>query len=140
MKILGIDFGSKRIGLAISDESLTLARELAILSPKEFWEQIDGIVSQESIERVVIGLPLNMAGGQTDSTRLVSEFADQLAEHTGVPQEFMDERLSSSMAESIAPSHGKSGKGKRKSLDSLAAQIILQNYLDKHSKEGKEDK
>lgn len=123
MKILGIDYGSKRVGLAISDESFTLARELTILSPKEFWEQIEELVKAETISRIIIGLPLNMSGGQTETTRNVQEFADRLEEKLRLPVEYMDERLSSQMAENMP--------GGKKNVDSLAAQIILQNYLDK---------
>lgn len=123
MKVLGIDYGSKRVGIAISDESLTLARELTILSPKEFWEQIESLVKREEISRIIIGLPLNMSGGQTESTRRAQEFADKLEDQLHIPIEYMDERLSSVMAGNLP--------GGKKNVDSLAAQIILQNYLDK---------
>ena len=123
MKILGIDYGSKRVGLAISDETHTLARELIILSPKEFWQQIEKLCEDEVVSKIVIGLPLNMSGGQTDTTRSVQEFADKLEEKLDIPVEYMDERLSSVMAGNVP--------GGKKNIDSLAAQIILQNYLDK---------
>lgn len=123
MKILGIDYGSKRVGIAISDESHTLAREYNILSPKEFWETIEQLCKDEEIGKIVIGLPLNMSGGQTDTTRNVQEFADKLEEKLGIAVEYMDERLSSVMAGNLP--------GGKKNVDSLAAQIILQNYLDK---------
>ncbi len=122
MKILGIDYGTKRVGLAISDETQTLARELSILSPKEFWQQVEGLVEQETIERIVIGLPLNMSGEPTQSTLAAQEFAGKLQKLFTIPVEFMDERLSSVMAE---------GMGRKTNVDSLAAQIILQNFLDR---------
>lgn len=124
MRAVGIDFGTKRIGLAISDESQTLAREYGIYSPKEFWQQIAGIVEKEGVTQIVIGLPLNMSGDSTDKTRQVQEFSDQLQQRLTVPVEFMDERLSSVMAGKLP--------GGRDNVDSLAAQIILQNYLDKN--------
>ncbi len=123
MRVLGIDYGTKRIGLAVSDESQTLAREFNIFSPQEFWQKIGSMIGQESIERIVIGLPLNMTGEQTDKTREVEEFSERLQVTVPVPIEFMDERLSSVMAENLP--------GGQKNIDSLAAQIILQNYLDK---------
>lgn len=123
MKILGIDYGTKRVGLAISDETQTLARELNILSPKEFWWGIEALIADEAIERIVIGLPLNMSGGSTQSTEAAQEFSDELQKRfPDIPLEFMDERLSSVMAESL---------GRKKDVDSLAAQIILQNFLDR---------
>ncbi len=123
MKILGIDYGTKRVGLAISDETQTLARELNILSPKEFWWGIKDLIESESISRIVIGLPLNMSGEATHSTEAAQKFYDELQlRFPEIPLEFMDERLSSVMAESM---------GRKKDVDSLAAQIILQNYLDR---------
>lgn len=123
MRILGIDYGSKRVGLAVSDETHTLARELVILSPKEFWQKIEEVVAAEEISRIIIGLPLNMSGEQTETTRNVQEFADKLEAKLNLPVEYMDERLSSVMAGNLP--------GGKKDIDSLAAQIILQNYLDK---------
>jgi putative Holliday junction resolvase len=122
MKILGIDYGTKRIGLAISDESQTLARELSIVSPKEFATGIDGIIADEGVAEIVVGLPLNMDGGDTDKTREAREFARQL-EKKSLSVHLVDERLSSAMAANAA--------GTEKNIDSLAAQMILQTYLDR---------
>ena len=124
MKILGIDYGEKRIGLAISDETQTLARELDILSPKEFWKSLNLLILNHSISKIVIGWPLNMSGGETQKTKEVESFKLKVESQTGLPVDIMDERLSSQMAEHI--------KGNKKDLDSLAAQILLQNYLDKN--------
>ncbi len=124
MRILGIDYGEKRIGLAVSDESQTLARELMILSPKEFWQQLNQLVSSQQISKIVIGWPLNMSGEETQKTKEVESFKLKVESMTGVKTETIDERLSSQMAQNIS--------GEKKDLDSLAAQIILQNYLDKN--------
>jgi putative Holliday junction resolvase len=124
VKILGIDYGEKRIGLAISDESLTLARELDILSPKEFWDQIHQLVQEHQISTIVIGWPLNMSGEETKKTLEVKDFKEKLEKLIEIKVEIMDERLSSQMAEKIS--------GRKTDLDSLAAQILLQNYLDKN--------
>ena len=124
MKALGIDYGEKRIGLAISDESQTLARELAILSPKEFWEQILSVIETNQITQIVLGWPLNMSGEETKKTLEVKEFKSELENKTGLNIEIIDERLSSQMAQNLP--------GGKQNVDSLAAQIILQNYLDKN--------
>lgn len=124
MKILGIDFGTKRIGLAISDETKSFAREFGILSPKEFWQQIGELVQKEEIEKIVLGLPLNMSGEDSEKTTEVRSFKDKLEVDINLQIEFMDERLSSSMAGDLP--------GGRKDIDSLAAQIILQNFLDRN--------
>lgn len=126
-KILGIDYGEKRIGLAVSDESLTLARELEILSPNEFWKQILNLIAEHNLNLIVLGWPLNMSGEQTEKTKEVEKFKLKLEAKTGLKVEVMDERLSSQMAENLP--------GGRKNVDSLAAQIILQNYLDKNRHE-----
>ena len=138
-KILGIDYGEKRIGLSISDETLTFARELEILSPKEFWDRIKPIIEEHQVVQIVLGWPLNMSGQATEKTREVESFRNELLKklsarggsasgrkvesETGLPVEITDERLSSQMAQTII--------GGNKDLDSLAAQILLQNYLNK---------
>lgn len=123
-KILGIDYGGKRIGLAISDESQTFAREFGILSPKDFWQQINQLILDNQINLIVLGWPLSMSGEDTKKTKEVASFKEQAASKTGLPVEIIDERLSSQMAENIS--------GDKKDLDSLAAQIFLQNYLNKN--------
>jgi len=124
MRILGIDYGEKRIGLAISDESQTFARELSILSPKEFWRQIKTVIAENQISKIVLGWPLNLAGEETEKTKEVAGFKVQVARETGLQIETIDERLTSQMAQNISRS--------KKNLDSLAAQILLQNYLNKN--------
>lgn len=123
MKILGIDYGEKRIGLAISDESLTFARELKIFSPKVFWMKIGQLIAEEEIGKVVLGWPINMAGKETKKTQEVKGFKQELENNFGVEVDIMDERLTSVMAKHLP--------GGKKNIDSLAAQILLQNYLDK---------
>lgn len=148
MKYLGIDYGEKRIGLAISDESLTLARELAILSPTDFWKQILPIIETNQITKIILGWPLNMSGRLTEKTKEVENFRQKLLKKlsarggslprrqagasggkveskTGLPIEIIDERLSTSMTKNLPGGHT--------DKDSLAAQIILQNYLNRES-------
>ncbi len=125
MRILGIDFGTKRIGLAVSDELLMLAREVGILSPAEFWKALPGLVQEHELQEIVVGLPLGMSGQDTQKTTEAKEFAEKVHQIAGVPVILIDERLSSQMAEHLP------GAGAR--VDGLAAQIILQNYLNKKS-------
>lgn len=122
MKILGIDFGEKRIGLAISDESQTLAREFGILSPQEFWRQIGTLIVEHQVKIAVVGWPLNMSGVPTNKTQQTEDFKKELEKRTGLKVMLMDERLSTVMAKSLP--------GGKKNVDSFAAQIILQNYLN----------
>jgi putative Holliday junction resolvase len=124
MKVLGIDYGEKRIGLAISDETRTFARELDILSPKEFWSSVNQLIENHQIIKIVVGWPLNMSGQETKKTLEVKSFKEKLEKQLKITVEIMDERLSSQMAEHLP--------GGKKNVDSLAAQIMLQNYLDKN--------
>lgn len=124
MKILAIDFGTKRIGLAISDETQTLAREYDIWSPEKFWQEIEALLESEGVEKVVVGLPLNMSGELTQKSEEVQAFNDELQKRISIPVEMVDERLSSVMAEQIS--------GQQSGIDSLAAQIFLQSYLDRN--------
>lgn len=128
MKILGIDFGTKRIGLAISDETQTLARELEILSPQEFWGKIEKLLAEEEIEKIVLGMPINMSGEVTQKSKEVQDFSDELQSRISTPVEMVDERLSSVMAENLSGQMS----GSHEQIDSLAAQIFLQNYLNQN--------
>jgi len=123
MKILGIDYGEKRIGLAISDESLTFARELEILSPKAFWMKVGQLIAEEGVGKIVLGWPINMAGQETQKTQEVKGFKEELEKNFEVEVDVTDERLTSVMAQHLP--------GGKRNIDSLAAQILLQNYLDK---------
>ena len=123
-RILGIDFGEKRIGLALSDEGQQFAFEMDIWSPQEFFENIKALLIEKDIEKIVIGLPLNMQGEHSAKTKEAIEFKENLQKEVTVPVEMIDERLTSQMAASIA--------GTSKNIDSLAAQIFLQNYLNKN--------
>lgn len=122
MRVLGIDYGTKRIGLAISDETQTLAREYDILSPAKFWDSVQEIVESEQVSEVVLGWPIGMSGQVTSKTKEVEEFQKKLQSVVPVPVKPIDERLSSAMAAHLA--------GTDENIDSLAAQIFLQNYLD----------
>lgn len=123
-RILGIDYGEKRIGLALSDEGQQFAFEMDIWSPQEFYENIKALLVEKDIEKIILGLPLNMSGEQTAKTKEVLEFKEKLEKEVNIPVEMLDERLTSQMAANIA--------GTNKNIDSLAAQIFLQNYLNKN--------
>lgn len=128
MRILGIDYGEKRIGIAASDEDEKVAFEVGIVPAENFFQQLPEIISEREIQKIVLGLPLNMSAEETDKTREVRVFADQLKEwlKSYAPEilfDFADERLSSQMATSLS--------GSQKNIDGLAAQVFLQNYLQR---------
>lgn len=125
MRILGIDYGTKRMGIAVSDELFMLAREVGILSPAEFWKTLPELVREYELKEIIVGLPLGMSGQDTQKTTEAKEFAEKVHQIAGVPVILMDERLSSQMASNLP------GAGAR--VDGLAAQIILQNYLNQQA-------
>lgn len=133
-RILAIDHGTVRIGLAISDEMELTASPLKTLDAKQDVErEIACIVREKHIARIVIGMPFLMSGNRGEATERVEKFADRLGkalEHE-VPVEFVDERLSSVEAEASMSRAGITDKRQRNEIvDQLAAVVILQDYLN----------
>ena len=134
-KALGIDFGTKRVGLALSDRSNIIAspyRTLNYVSEKDLITQLETVVSENDIEILVLGLPMNMKGEDTVQTKKVRNFKEILST-LQIPIVFEDERLSSvSAINSLILQNVKTGHNKPE-IDKTAAAIILQQYLDKNS-------
>jgi len=132
MRYLAIDYGDKRTGLAICDAAETIATPLAVVpSRTELLKKVADIIERESIEAIVLGLPLNMDGSEGPQARLVLKFAEQLKEQIVIPVYFQDERLSSFSAEDkLAATHFTRGS-KKKHLDAIAAAEILEAFLEK---------
>lgn len=134
---LAIDYGMKRIGLALSDEGGRFATpfEVLDLSTDESIEMIVQLVKAESIQQIVIGFPLNMDGTQSPMSKRVIDFARILKSKSGLDPIFIDERLSSFDAEQQLLDMKKSGakmtrKMKKERFDALSAASFLQAYLD----------
>ena len=131
-KLMGIDWGARRTGVAVSclDGMFVAARPAVYMSrysPQELAGQIVKIVIDEKIDGIVIGLPMRMDGGESETTAHVREFADVLAEKTDVPIVFIDETLSSAAAqEDMGRVRVRDIKQK---LDSNAARVILENAI-----------
>ncbi|MEK7075659.1 MAG: Holliday junction resolvase RuvX [Patescibacteria group bacterium] len=124
-RILAIDYGEKRMGLALSDEEQKFAFEFEIWSPEQIFEDLPNLLKEKGVSKIVLGNPLNMSGESTKKTEEVVEFKKKIEAMCGLGVELVDERLSSKMAENIS--------GHSKNIDSLAAQIFLQNYLNKQT-------
>jgi putative Holliday junction resolvase len=141
MRVLGIDYGEKRVGFAVSDPSgfLSLALRMAeVRSESDILRQVAEICREVEAERVVVGLPLNMDGTRGPMAEKVNGFVGRLSETLSIPVETFDERLSSSAVERSLIEADVS-RAKRKNLrDKLAAQIILQGYLDRMAMEDRE--
>ena len=134
-RALGIDFGTKRVGLALSDRSNIIAspyRTLNYVSEKDLITQLETVVSENDIEILVLGLPINMKGEDTVQPKKVRNFKEILST-LQIPIVFEDERLSSvSAINSLILQNVKTGHNKPE-IDKTAAAIILQQYLDKNS-------
>lgn len=136
MRTLGIDFGEARIGLALSDASGTIAMPLETLETKDKGEQIRGVaqrITEREVERIVVGLPLEMDGTAGPMVEIVEKFSAKLTATVGLEVVFWDERLTSVAAERVIRETGvRKGKKKKKKglLDPIAACLLLQAYLD----------
>jgi putative Holliday junction resolvase len=138
MRTLAIDLGSKRVGLALSDQGGTLASPydvIEVASPDDAIQQIVPVVLREGVERVVVGLPLNMDGTLGRAARAAIDWGRKLATHCGRPVVFVDERLSSFAAEQDLIDRKRAGekltrKRKQQQRDALAAAGFLQAFLD----------
>lgn len=132
MRALGIDFGLKRVGLSVCDRTGTLVSPLKTIertTRDALFDELLAILQDESIEAVVVGLPLSLDGEDTLTTRQARNFADSLGRRTDLPIHLMDERLTSAEAEAELNAAGLRGKKKKMALDSQAAVVILRSWL-----------
>jgi putative Holliday junction resolvase len=133
MRVLGVDPGTVRVGLALSDERGAIASPHATLQPRgrEHAVQLVAVVVRETgAERVVVGLPLRLDGGESESSRRARWLAARIGEVAGVPVALWDERLTSVAAERHLADAGARGKKRRGAVDRVAAALLLQSYLD----------
>lgn len=150
MRILGIDFGERRIGLAISDSSQTLARPLATLRVNRRNSSrdrpnadrsvaVDLVMSEitrlageaDGLAAIVLGIPAHLDGSASDSTLRALAFRDALKSRTAIPVMTQDERLTSLEAENRLAVNERDWRKRKAQLDAAAAAVILQDYLDK---------
>ncbi|MFM8856616.1 MAG: Holliday junction resolvase RuvX [Actinomycetota bacterium] len=134
MRALGVDLGSKRIGLAVSDFSGTIASPHSVLLRSNSWrkdhEAIRRIVVDEEVEIVIVGLPLTLAGQTGPAAQGVIDEVRQLSSVVGVPVELVDERLTTVAADRILREGDLSATERRRHVDKIAAAVLLQSWLD----------
>jgi putative Holliday junction resolvase len=134
MAIIAIDFGKRRIGLAIAESAGSVAYPLATISRVSFEKDLDQLrswISSRATSQLVVGLPLNMDGSEGSSAQAARTFGAQLATHLQLPVDYTDERLTSFEARERLSSRG--GKRRRKiAVDAVAATIILEEWLAAH--------
>jgi putative Holliday junction resolvase len=134
VRALGLDLGSKRIGVAVSDRSGTVASPLTVLhrsrSRRHDHAAIAALVADEEAERVVVGLPLSLSGELGPAARAALAEAEQLATVVSVPVETHDERLTTVSAERSLMEARMRAEARRRVVDKVAAAVMLQSWLD----------
>ena len=133
MRILGIDYGNKRVGIAVSDSLGWTAQPLATLKMhghQELLTEIKEYIEKYKVEKIVVGMPYNMDGTMGKRAEITQAFINFLKKNIDIPIEIQDERLTSSQAENILLEADVSREGRKKVIDKLAASLILQSYLD----------
>jgi putative Holliday junction resolvase len=131
MPVVGIDFGRKRIGLAISDGQGAYPLETMVRSSlKHDLEAIRSQLAERAVSLIVIGLPLNMDGTEGPSARAARAFAEHLGSATGLPVEMFDERLTTFEAEHRLREASASRASKKAARDAVAAAVILEGWLE----------
>jgi putative Holliday junction resolvase len=136
MRILGIDFGERRIGLALSDPTGTIASPLPTLARRAGKrppiKALAEIAAEHNVEAIVMGLPLSLAGDETEWCGEIRRVGALLADRTGITVHYIDERMTSVQAERAVRSLGlpKKERERKERIDAAAAMLILQRYLD----------
>ncbi|WP_026509590.1 MULTISPECIES: Holliday junction resolvase RuvX [unclassified Butyrivibrio] len=140
MRIMGLDYGSRTVGVAISDELLLTAQAKEIIRRKDenklrkTLARIEELIQEYKVEMIVLGLPLNMDQSESVRSVLSEEFRDKLERRTAIPVIMWDERLTTVEADAIMDEVGIKKADRKEYVDMIAAQIILQDYLDNRDK------
>lgn len=132
-RVLGIDFGTRRVGAAVSDPGRTIATPLEVYErrdPKQDARHYRELVAEHDVDRIVIGLPLHTRGAESESSTLARRWGTWLAETTGLPVAYFDERYTTVDAEDVLRSAGIKMKDRKAKRDMLAARLLLQGYLE----------
>ena len=139
MIYLGLDLGSKTLGVSISDRTSTIATSLEVIrfnNYEELFNRLDEIVYIRKVDAFVLGNPLNLDGSESDRSKITKEFKELLESRYKTKEVIMqDERLSTVEAQRLLLSNDESRKKRKKVVDKIASSIILQAYLDKRNNE-----
>ncbi len=136
MRIMGLDYGSRTVGVAISDELFMTAQAKEIIRRKEenklrrTLARIEELILEYDIREIVLGLPLHMDSSVGVRAEISMDFKDKLERRTGIPVVLLDERLTTVEADEIMDELGIRGKERKDYVDMIAAKVILQDYLN----------
>ena len=145
MRIMGLDFGSRTVGVAISDSLLLTAQGVEIIRRKEenklrqTLARIEELIMANEVEEIVLGLPKNMNDTEGVRVELTKEFKEKLERRTGLPVIFWDERLTTVAADKAMMEAGIRRENHKDYVDMIAATLILQGYLDRRNNEKKKE-
>ena len=131
-RIMGLDYGTRRIGVAMSDALGITAQPFAVLDAKsrDLSSEFRSLVEDNDVELVVVGLPVNLSGADTQSTDGARQLATRVAEVTGLPVRLADERFTTKTAEQTLIGANVRRRKRKQVIDKVAAAVMLQNYLD----------
>lgn len=139
MRIMGLDFGSKTVGVAISDSLLVTAQGIEIIRRKEenklrrTLARIEELIVEYDVGEIVLGFPKNMNGTEGIRAELTNEFKEKLERRTGLPVTLWDERLTTVAADKAMIESGIRRENRKEYVDMIAAILILQGYLDRYA-------
>lgn len=137
MRYLGLDLGTKTLGVAVSDKTGLIATSFTILRHDNNFdyliEELKKVIKEKEIETIVLGLPKNMNNTIGERGEMVISFKEKLEETTNLPVILEDERLTTKVAENILITADVSRKKRKKVIDKMAANVILQSYLDRRN-------
>lgn len=132
-RVLGIDYGDRRIGVALSDPMRIIASSLCVVENtgvKPACTEVLALCEKHGVTQIVIGLPLNMNGTSGETAQKANHFAEELRKRTRIPVATWDERLSTVTAQNALIEAGTRRENRKSLVDKVAAQIILQHWLD----------
>ena len=130
---MGIDYGDKRIGIALSDLLCIISSPYEVYPNKgkeDALKHIDKIIKENDVDEIALGLPLNMDGTEGERAKIHREFGQSLEQYSKVKVHFIDERLTSAEAEDILISGGVRREKRKELIDKIAAQLILQTFIE----------
>jgi putative holliday junction resolvase len=136
MRILGIDHGTKRMGIAVSDELGVIAQPLEFIPAEpfaEFLERLKKIIQEKEVKQLIVGMPRNMDGSYGPAAMKVQEFVAMLKESMTMPVTLWDERLTTAQANRFLVQANVRREKRKEKVDQTAAAILLQSYLDSHT-------
>lgn len=145
MRIIGLDYGTKTVGVAISDETCLIAQPLMTIERKhanklrQTYAKLEELIVEYKVDKIVLGYPKNMNNTEGERVEATKLFMEDIERRTGLPVVLMDERLTTIEADRILEATGVAKSARKEHIDKMAAAIILQSYLDREANANKSE-